>query len=61
MDLISLTLPQEYIIGLFDAYIDPGLTFIKKQCSQAIEQVLTAQHIHTYRKIISSRILGKSD
>ena len=28
-------------MGLFETFIDPGLTYIRKHCSQAIDQVIT--------------------
>jgi len=30
---------QQYIIELFSNYVDPGLKFVRKSCSQGIDQV----------------------
>jgi len=30
---------QQYIIELFCNYVDPGLKFVRKSCSQGIDQV----------------------
>ena len=46
---------QQYILGLFDSFIDPGLKFIKKKAVQAMDAVrckilcmYTHTHMHTH-------------
>ncbi len=38
-DYIITTIIQEYILNMFDTYVDPGLKFIKKQSVQGIQAV----------------------
>ena len=35
----SVMLLQRYIMELFSSYVDAGLKFVKKSCSQGIDQV----------------------
>ena len=36
------------MLGLFDSYIDPGLKFLKKKVTQAIEMVWRDLHVKVY-------------
>uniref|UniRef100_G3T3T9 Dynein axonemal heavy chain 6 n=1 Tax=Loxodonta africana TaxID=9785 RepID=G3T3T9_LOXAF len=49
---------QEYILNLFQRYVDDGLNFIHKKCSQAIPQVNISK-ISTLCCLLESLILGK--
>ncbi|XP_064233927.1 dynein axonemal heavy chain 6 isoform X4 [Aotus nancymaae] len=49
---------QEYILNLFQRYVDKGLHFINKKCSQAIPQVDISK-VTTLCCLLESLILGK--
>ncbi|XP_007947093.1 dynein axonemal heavy chain 6 [Orycteropus afer afer] len=49
---------QEYILNLFQRYVDDGLNFINKKCSQAIPQVNISK-VTTLCCLLESLILGK--
>uniref|UniRef100_A0A2K6FZX0 Dynein axonemal heavy chain 6 n=1 Tax=Propithecus coquereli TaxID=379532 RepID=A0A2K6FZX0_PROCO len=49
---------QEYILNLFQRYIDEGLNFINKKCGQAIPQVDISK-VTTLCCLLESLILGK--
>nr|XP_004029568.4 dynein axonemal heavy chain 6 [Gorilla gorilla gorilla]XP_055234907.1 dynein axonemal heavy chain 6 [Gorilla gorilla gorilla] len=49
---------QEYILNLFQRYVDEGLHFINKKCSQAIPQVDISK-VTTLCCLLESLILGK--
>uniref|UniRef100_A0A8D2JQJ9 Dynein axonemal heavy chain 6 n=1 Tax=Sciurus vulgaris TaxID=55149 RepID=A0A8D2JQJ9_SCIVU len=49
---------QEYILNLFQRYVDDGLHFINKKCSQAIPQVDISK-VTTLCCLLESLILGK--
>lgn len=49
---------QEYILNLFQRYVDDGLNFINKKCSQAIPQVDISK-VTTLCCLLESLILGK--
>jgi len=36
------------MLGLFDSYIDPGLKFLKKKVTQAIETVWRDLHVRVF-------------
>nr|XP_036867942.1 dynein heavy chain 6, axonemal [Manis javanica] len=49
---------QEYILNLFQRYVDDGLNFINKKCGQAIPQVDISK-VTTLCCLLESLILGK--
>ncbi|KAB0403143.1 hypothetical protein E2I00_012479 [Balaenoptera physalus] len=49
---------QEYILNLFQRYVDDGLNFINKKCNQAIPQVDISK-VTTLCCLLESLILGK--
>uniref|UniRef100_I3MYF0 Dynein axonemal heavy chain 6 n=1 Tax=Ictidomys tridecemlineatus TaxID=43179 RepID=I3MYF0_ICTTR len=49
---------QEYILNLFQRYVDEGLHFINKKCTQAIPQVNISK-VTTLCCLLESLILGK--
>uniref|UniRef100_A0A8C8Z9L8 Dynein axonemal heavy chain 6 n=1 Tax=Prolemur simus TaxID=1328070 RepID=A0A8C8Z9L8_PROSS len=49
---------QEYILNLFQRYIDDGLNFVNKKCGQAIPQVDISK-VTTLCCLLESLILGK--
>ncbi|XP_004388305.1 dynein axonemal heavy chain 6 [Trichechus manatus latirostris] len=49
---------QEYILNLFQRYVDDGLNFIHKKCGQAIPQVNISK-VTTLCCLLESLILGK--
>uniref|UniRef100_A0A8C4KUF5 Dynein axonemal heavy chain 6 n=1 Tax=Equus asinus asinus TaxID=83772 RepID=A0A8C4KUF5_EQUAS len=49
---------REYILNLFQRYVDDGLNFINKKCSQAIPQVDISK-VTTLCCLLESLILGK--
>ncbi|XP_045684006.1 dynein axonemal heavy chain 6 [Phyllostomus hastatus] len=49
---------QEYILNLFQRYVDDGLNFINKKCSQAIPQVDISK-VTTLCCLLESLIFGK--
>ncbi|XP_008252409.2 dynein axonemal heavy chain 6 [Oryctolagus cuniculus] len=49
---------QEYLLNLFQRYVDEGLNFINKKCSQAIPQVDISK-VTTLCCLLESLILGK--
>uniref|UniRef100_A0A8B7WIF1 Dynein heavy chain 6, axonemal n=1 Tax=Castor canadensis TaxID=51338 RepID=A0A8B7WIF1_CASCN len=49
---------QEYILNLFQRYVDEGLHFINKKCSQAIPQVDISK-VTTLCYLLESLLLGK--
>ena len=39
---------RDYILELFDTYVDEGLKFVRKKCTEAIAQVLCVQRRRRY-------------
>ncbi|XP_060043693.1 dynein axonemal heavy chain 6 [Erinaceus europaeus] len=49
---------KEYILNLFQRYVDDGLTFVNKKCAQAIPQVNISK-VTTLCCLLESLLLGK--